>query len=55
MAIAIEADGNNANLANILNQDNLDAASIVMLSPGSAKGKHLRSTIDYYRNYIGSP
>ena len=54
MAIAIEADGNNANLANILNQDNLDAASIVMLSPGSAKGKHLRSTIDYYRNYIGS-
>ncbi|GFI68019.1 gliding motility protein GldM [Muribaculum intestinale] len=54
MAIAIEADGNNANLANILNQDNLDAASIVMLSPGNAKGKHLRSTIDYYRNYIGS-
>ncbi|WP_217961477.1 type IX secretion system motor protein PorM/GldM [Muribaculum intestinale] len=54
MAIAIEADGNNANLANILNQDNLDAASIVMLSPRSAKGKHLRSTIDYYRNYIGS-
>lgn len=54
MAIAIEADGNNANLANILNQDNLDAASILMLSPGNAKGKHLRSTIDYYRNYIGS-
>ena len=54
MAIAIEADGSKADLSNILNQDNLDAASIVMLSPGNAKGKHLRSTIDYYRNYIAS-
>ncbi|WP_295731490.1 gliding motility protein GldM [uncultured Muribaculum sp.] len=54
MAIAVEADGQNANLDEIINQDNLDAASIVMLSPGNPKGKHLRSTIDYYRNYIAS-
>ena len=54
MEIAIEADGAKADLSNILNQDNLDAASVVMLSPRNPRGKHLRSTIDYYRNYIAS-
>ncbi len=46
------ADGPEANVRNIENQDNLDAASQVMLAPVGGKGKVLRAKIDTYRNYI---
>ena len=46
------ADGPEANVKNIENQDNLDAASQVMLAPVGGKGKVLRAKIDTYRNYI---
>lgn len=46
------ADGEKADVSNILNRDNLDAASQVMLAPNSGKGKELRTRIDQFRNYI---
>lgn len=48
------ADGPEADVKNIENQDNLDAASQVMLAPVGGKGKVLRAKIDTYRNYIMS-
>ncbi len=53
-AIAVEADGNDADVANIVNQDDLESASVVMLSPGNQRGAKLRGTIDSYREYIAS-
>ncbi|MCF0181478.1 MAG: gliding motility protein GldM [Muribaculaceae bacterium] len=46
------ADGDKANVKNIVNRDNLDAASQVMLAPNTGKGRALRDAIDSYRNYI---
>lgn len=46
------ADGDNADIKDIVNRDNLDAASQVMLAPNTGKGKQLREMIDTYRNYI---
>ena len=54
MAIAIEADGKDADIKNILNQDNLEAASVVMLAPGNSRGQSLRHTIDGYRDFIAA-
>jgi len=48
------ADGDRADVKNIQNQDNLDAASQVMLAPTGGKGKQLRARIDQYRDYITS-
>ncbi|MBQ0120342.1 MAG: gliding motility protein GldM [Bacteroidales bacterium] len=46
------ADGDDADVNDIVNRDNLDAASQVMLAPGTGKGKALRARIDQYRSYI---
>ena len=46
------ADGEKADVKNIVNRDNLDAASQVMLAPVKGKGKLLRSRIEEYRGYI---
>ena len=46
------ADGDDAHVNDIVNRDNLDAASQVMLAPNAGKGKLLRAKIDQYRNYI---
>ena len=51
-AIAVEADGDDADLANLKNQDDLESASVVMLAPGNQRGVKLRRTIDSYRDYI---
>lgn len=48
------ADGEDADVKNIRNADNLDAASQVMLPPTGNKGKQLRLLIDQYRDYITS-
>ena len=48
------ADGKNADVTNILNQDNLDAASQVMLGAMGGHGSELRSRIDNYRKYVAS-
>ena len=47
-----EADGKKADVNNIKHTDDLDAASIVMLSPIMGKGSELRNAIDNYRNNI---
>ena len=47
-----EADGKKADVNNIKRKDNLDAASIVMLSPVNGEGKKLKSAIDNYRNRV---
>jgi len=48
------ADGEEADVNNIVNRDNLDAASVIMLSAQGGKGKQLRTRIDKYRQYITS-
>lgn len=50
--IARVADGEDGDISNIVNRDNLDAASQVMLGPAGGKGKVLRTRIDQYRNFI---
>lgn len=48
------ADGPQGKVEHIINQDNLDAASQVMLPPTGKKGAELKARIDRYRNYIVS-
>lgn len=52
--IVKEADGKDGSPDNIQNRDNLEAASIVMLSGPKPQGLHLRNTIEGYRTYIAS-
>ena len=51
-AIVREADGKDGNVYQIENKDNLDAASIIMLAPGTGKGKQLFDAINSYRDRI---
>ncbi|MBR3100181.1 MAG: gliding motility protein GldM [Muribaculaceae bacterium] len=51
-AIVKVADGEDADVRNIQNKDNLDAASQVMLGATGGSGKLLRARIDQYRSYI---
>ena len=52
--IVKEADGSDGDVSNILNRDNLEAASYVMLSGQRPRGEKLRQTIESYCNYIAS-
>lgn len=52
LEIVRKADGPDGDVNNIVNQDNLDAASEVMTKATGGKGKILREKIDKYRNYI---
>ena len=54
LAIVKNADGENGTVNNIQGQDNLEAASYVMLSPSSGKGEALRTAIENYRKYVSS-
>ena len=47
--IVQEADGKKADVENIIQKDNLEAASRVMLAPIVGEGKKLRERIDAYR------
>lgn len=51
-AIVLEADGEEANVKDIQNRDNLDAAEYVMLPPTGSKGRELREAVDSYRQAI---
>ncbi len=53
-AIVRQADGDEADVNNIVNRDDLESASVVMLSPGNSNGQRLRHSIDGYREYIAS-
>lgn len=52
LAIVKTADGDEADINNIQNVENLDAASVVMLAPNTGKGGELRRRIDSYRTLI---
>ena len=51
--IAREADGKEADVDNIENIEDLEAASRVMLAPTTGEGKQLRMAIDQYREMMG--
>ena len=50
--IVMEADGEDGNPADIKNKDDLEAASQVMLAPGTGQGKKLSDAINSYRENI---
>lgn len=52
VAIVKEADGKNGDVSNIKNKENLEAAGIVMLAPGTGKGKKLYRELNRYRDRI---
>lgn len=47
-----EADGKKADIDNIKHKDDLEAASVIMLSPLNGEGKRFRNAIDGYRDSI---
>ena len=52
VAIVREADGDDGDVTDIKNREDLEAAAIVMLSPGSGRGRQLRDAIDSYRERV---
>ena len=48
-AIVVEADGEDGDVRNIRNKEDLEAASQVMLAPGRGRGKELYDAINSYR------
>lgn len=51
-AIAQEADGEDADIHNLRNKEDLEAANQVMLAPGRGRGKELFDAINTYRQRI---
>lgn len=54
LLIVQKADGKNGDPNNIISRDDLEAASVVMLSPGSRMGENLRLRINDYRDFVSS-
>ena len=52
LQIVQEADGKDANVLDIKSKDNLEAASHVMLAPGTGQGHKLFNAINSFRNRI---
>ncbi len=52
LQIVKEADGKDANVLDIKSKDNLEAASHVMLAPGTGQGHKLFNAINSFRNRI---
>ena len=52
LEIVREADGKDANVLDIKNKDNLEAASHVMLAPGTGQGRKLYQAINAFRERI---
>lgn len=50
--IARNADGPKGDFRHLVNLDNLDASSIVMLDPTTRRGAKLRKMVDDYRNFV---
>ena len=53
-AIARQADGKKGNPDNLINLDDLEAASVTMLNPSTNNGRHLKEQIDTYRQKVAS-
>ncbi|MDE6206341.1 MAG: gliding motility protein GldM [Muribaculaceae bacterium] len=54
LLIVRKADGSKGDPDNILNRDDLEAAAVVMLSPGNQLGAKLRGRVDDYAEYVSS-
>lgn len=52
--IAKAADGSKGNPENIINNDDLEASSAVMLNPATQRGAKLRKQLEAYRNYVAA-
>jgi gliding motility-associated protein GldM len=52
VAIVREADGEDGNVKDIENKENLEAATQIMLAPGRGKGKQLFNSINSFRERI---
>ncbi len=51
-AIVAEADGEDGEVDNIVNRDDLESAAVVMLAPGNNRGAQLRTRLDEYRDFV---
>ena len=51
-AIAVAADGKDGDYHDIKNNDDLEAASVTMLSPATARGRALRGDLEAFRDYV---
>lgn len=52
LQIVRKADGEEADVNNIVGRENLEAATHIMLAPGTGRGKELKEAIEWYRNGI---
>ncbi len=52
LAIVVKSDGEEADVHNIKNQEDLEAATSVMLAPNKGRGKELFNAINSYRSRI---
>lgn len=52
LLIVKAADGEDGDVNNIVNREDLEAASVVLLNPTSRKGTALRQSVEKYRDYI---
>lgn len=51
-AIIVQADGVPNTPENLVNRDDLEASSVVMLNPATRRGESLRKEIDVFRSFI---
>lgn len=54
MEIVRNADGDDADINNIENKDNLESSSVVMLNPTTMKGAKLRKQVEEYCKFIST-
>lgn len=52
LEIVRQADGKDGDVDNIQSRDDLEAAAVVMLSPGRKRGEELRKKIDGFREHV---
>ena len=52
LAIVKKADGKDGDPNNILSRDDLEAASVIMLSPATKNGEKLRKRIEGYKKFV---
>lgn len=54
LQIAIQADGKGADPNNLVNLDDLEAASVTMLNPATNSGKRLKEQLDQFRTNVAA-
>lgn len=52
VAIVKKADGKDGDVKDIKSRDNLEAATNIMLAPGTGRGEYLKNSIDSYRESV---